>query len=394
VTDDEGLRERFGQALRGRPELIVRSPGRVNLIGEHTDYNDGWVLPAALDMGTDVAARARDDRMLRVVAPRLGAGDLVSLDDLRPTDGPEWTRYVRGSAAMVEAAGHRIPGADLLIDSDLPIGAGLSSSASLELGVAVALLSLVGATWDRDWLARLGQRVENEVVGVRSGIMDQLAVARGVAGHALLIDCRSLSAQPVPVPPQARILILDSAVPRTLAGSAYNDRRAECESALAALRVADPGLRALRDVTPELLAAEKGRLKDVELRRARHVVTENQRVLDATAALRSGEVERFGQLMCSSHASLRDDYEVSGPELDALVEIAVKTGGVYGARLTGAGFGGCAVALVAADRARQAATSITEAYQRTTGRAGTAEICTPSDGTHVRWTESPPSTGK
>ena len=178
---DERLGERFGRAFGGRPELIVRSPGRVNLIGEHTDYNDGWVLPAALDMGTDVAARARDDRMLRVVAPRLDVEDLVPLDDLRPAEGPEWTRYVRGSAALVEESGCELPGADLLIDSDLPIGAGLSSSASLELGVAVALLRLAGVTWDTDRLARLGQRVENEIVGVRSGIMDQLAVAGGVA---------------------------------------------------------------------------------------------------------------------------------------------------------------------------------------------------------------------
>jgi galactokinase len=385
---DEGLRERFGRAFDGRPELIVRSPGRVNLIGEHTDYNDGWVLPAALDMGTDVAARARDDGMLRVVAHRLDVEDLVPLDDLRPAEGPEWTRYVRGSAALVRESGYDLPGADLLIDSDLPIGAGLSSSASLELGVAVTLLRLAGVTWDTDRLALLGQRVENEIVGVRSGIMDQLAVAGGVAGHAVLIDCRSLSVEPVPIPARARILILDSAVPRTLAGSAYNDRRAECESALAALQAAEPGLRALRDVTPELLAAEEARLKDVELRRARHVVSENQRVLDGSVALRAGDVAAFGRLMCSSHASLRDDYEVSVAELDALVEIAVETAGVYGARLTGAGFGGCAVALVAADRAEHAASTITDQYQRATGRAGTAAICIPSQGTHVRWVES------
>jgi galactokinase len=390
---DEGLRERFRRAFDDRPQLIVRSPGRVNLIGEHTDYNDGWVLPAALDLGTDVAARARDDGILWVVAPRLHGEDRVPLDDLRPAEGPEWTRYVRGSAALIMESGCDLPGADLLIDSDLPIGAGLSSSASLELGVAVALLTLAGTSRAAVWLARLGQRVENEIVGVRSGIMDQLAVAGGVAGHAVLIDCRSLSVEPVPIPGRARILILDSAVPRTLAGSAYNDRRAECESALAALRAAQPGLRALRDVTPELLAAAEGRLEDVELRRARHVVTENQRVLDASAVLRAGDVAAFGRLMCSSHASLRDDYEVSGAELDTLVEIAAATGGVYGARLTGAGFGGCAVALAAAEHAQQAARTITDQYQRATGRSGTAAICIPSEGTHVSWVESPGRSG-
>jgi len=377
------LREDFERTFGASPDLVVRSPGRVNLIGEHTDYNDGWVLPAALDVGTDVAARARDDRMLRVVARRLDADDEVPLDDPRPTDGPQWTRYVRGTAALLPA--RELPGADLLVDSDLPIGAGLSSSASLELGAAVALLGLAGVRWDAHRLARLGQRVENEIVGVRSGIMDQLAVAGGVAGHAVLVDCRTLDVRPVPIPARVRILVLDSAVSRTLAGSAYNDRRAECEAALSALRAAEPGLRALRDVTPELLAAQGNRLTDVQRRRARHVVSENQRVLDAADALRAGDVESFGRLMAFSHASLRDDYDVSGPELDTLVDIAAGTGGVFGARLTGAGFGGCAVALVDAEHARKAADEITERYRRATGRAGSATICAPSAGTHVRW---------
>jgi galactokinase len=384
---DEQLRENFAQAFGGRPELIVRSPGRVNLIGEHTDYNDGWVFPVALDMGTDVAARRREERVLRVVAPRLHAEDHVPIDDLRPREGPEWTRYVRGSAAVLRTAGCDIPGANLLIDSDLPIRAGLSSSASLELGVAVALMTLSECAIDRTVLARLGQRVENEIVGVQSGIMDQLAVAGGVAGHALLIDCRTLEVEPVPIPADVRVLVLDTAVPRTLAGSAYNQRRVECESALRALRVVEPDLRALRDVTTDLLAAEQGRLDGVELRRARHVVTENQRVLDSAAALKHGDVSRFGRLMADSHTSLRDDYEVSGPELDTLVNIALETPGVLGARLTGAGFGGCAVALAAGQEARQAAAAIAERYRQATGRMGSASICTPSEGTHIRWME-------
>jgi galactokinase len=386
MTDDQ-LRAEFADAFGGRPELVARSPGRVNLIGEHTDYNDGWVFPAALDMGTDVAVRRRHDRVLRVVAPRMHAMDEVPLDDLRPREGPEWTRYVRGSAALLIETGCELAGADVLIDSDLPIGAGLSSSASLELGVAVALMTLADCAIDRTALARLGQRVENEIVGVQSGIMDQLAVASGVAGHALLIDCRSLDTEPVPIPDDVRLLILDSAVPRTLAGSAYNQRRAECESALRTLQAVEPRLRALRDVTPGLLTAQGWRLGDTQLRRARHVVTENQRVLDSVVALRRGDVDTFGWLMAQSHASLRDDYEVSGPELDTLVDMALGTPGVFGARLTGAGFGGCAVALVSAEHAIDAAAAIAEHYREATGRSGSASVCTPSQGAHVRWNE-------
>ncbi|HEX9371498.1 MAG TPA: galactokinase family protein, partial [Roseiflexaceae bacterium] len=230
------LRDHFARTFGGPPALVVRSPGRVNLIGEHTDHNDGWVFPAALDLGTDVAARRRDDGRLRAVAPRLNAEDTAHIDDLRPRAGPEWTRFVRGVAALLRESGCPIPGADLLIDGDLPLRSGLSSSAALELGVAVALMTLAGCPIDRAALARLGQRVENEIVGVQSGIMDQLAVACGVAGHALLIDCRSFEIAPVPLPASVRVLVLDSAVPRTLAGSAYNQRRAECESALSKLR--------------------------------------------------------------------------------------------------------------------------------------------------------------
>jgi galactokinase len=382
MIDETQLHDEFTRSFGAPPEAIVRSPGRVNLIGEHTDYNDGWVFPAALDMGTSVAVRRRDDGVLRTSAPRMGGFDEARIDDLRPQDGPEWTRYVRGVAALL---GDTCPlsGADMLIDGDLPLGAGLSSSASLELGVAVALMTLAGCPVDRTALARLGQRVENQIVGVQSGIMDQLAVACGVANHALLIDCRSFDVERAPIPASVRILVLDSAAPRTLAGSAYNVRRAECESALRKLRAMQPGLRALRDVSPALLDSAADRLDDVELRRVRHVVGENGRVLTSVAALRVGDVARFGQLMLASHSSLRDDYEVSGPELNALVAAAMDTAGVLGARLTGAGFGGCAVALVEAEKAEAAVQVIAERYQRATGRVGAAYICTPSDGVHA-----------
>jgi galactokinase len=378
------LIQRFTAHYSAPPTLIARSPGRVNLIGEHTDYNDGYVFPAALDMGTLVLARPRSDGQLRTLALRLQAEDEISLADLRPQQGPEWTRYVRGMAAVLREAGCPMAGADLLIDSNLPLGAGLSSSASVEMGVAVALMALGGFDIGRKALARLGQRVENEIVGVQSGIMDQLAVACGVADHALLIDCRTLSAEPVPIPPGVRILVLDTDAPRTLAGSAYNVRRAQCESALAKLRVAKPELVALRDVTSALLIIEGKRLDEVELKRARHVVSENERVLASVAALRAGNVQRFGQLMNESHNSLRDDYEVSGPELDTMVELARATPGVLGARLTGAGFGGCCVALVTAEQASAAAASITERYRAATGRAGKTYVSALSQGAHVR----------
>ncbi|MGY1827954.1 MULTISPECIES: galactokinase [unclassified Blastococcus] len=380
-----GLRAAFARTVGGNPDLVVRSPGRVNLIGEHTDYNDGFVLPAALDRGTVVAARRRADGRLRTTALRMGETDERPLADLRPHEGPGWSRYVAGAAAVLQDEGHDVPGADLVVDSDLPLGAGLSSSASLELGVLVALLALAGEQLPPQRLARLGQRVEHEVIGVRSGIMDQLAIACGAAGSAVLIDCRSLAAETVPVPAGTAILVLDSAVPRTLAGSAYNDRRAECEAAVAALRAIAPGLRALRDVSPALLAEHAHLLDDVQLRRARHVVGENDRVLAGAAALRLGDAAAFGELMGRSHASLRDDYEVSIPELDTLVELAEATPGVLGARLTGAGFGGCAVALADAEQAAGAAAAITAAYRSATGRAGEATVCVASDGARVVW---------
>lgn len=382
--DDSHLPAHFERVFGSPPTLMVRSPGRVNLIGEHTDYNDGWVFPSAISMGTMIAARPRTDNILHTVALRMDAEDTASLDDLQPKSGEEWTRYIRGVAWLLQNEGHRLCGADLLIDSDLPIGSGLSSSASLELGVAAALVTLAGGTLDRPALARLGQRAENEIVGVNSGIMDQLAVACGVFEHALLIDCRSFDVTPVPLPSNVQVVILDSNVPRTLAGSAYNQRRSECESALRKLQEAQPDLNALRDVSSSLLQAEGWRLNDVELRRARHVVTEDERVLEGVEVLRNGDAAAFGQLMLASHNSLRDDYEVSIPELDTLVSIAMQTPGVLGARLTGAGFGGCAVALVSGESATEAAASITEQYRKATGRDGKAYVCIPSAGVEAR----------
>ncbi|MGH8935952.1 MAG: galactokinase [Acidimicrobiia bacterium] len=368
---------RFGD----EPEVVVRSPGRVNLIGEHTDYNEGWVLPVAVDLGTWLAARPRSDGLLSVASLRLEVEDRAHLADLRPTEGPRWTRYVRGMAALLLEAGEPLVGADVLIDGDLPLEAGLSSSASLEMGVAVLLLALAGRPVDRRGLARLGRRVENEVVGVQSGIMDQLAVACGEEGRALLIDCRTLRVEPVPFPPGMALLVIDSGIPRSLDASPYNQRRAECRAALRGLQEAEPRLRALRDATPELLEAHP--LAPLLGRRARHVVGENRRVHQAATALRSGDTAHLGRLMVEAHRSLRDDFEASTPEIDSLVEMAVSKPGVPGARLTGAGFGGSVVALVEEQRAQPAGGEIVESYRRTTGRAGRAYICLPGPGVSV-----------
>lgn len=378
----------FVQHFGTPPDLVVQSPGRVNLIGDHTDYNEGWAFPIAVNLGTLVAAHQRADQRLHSVALRMDqARDEAALTALQPHTASDWSRYVRGVAALLQEQQGTLPGADLLIGGDLPLGAGLSSSASLEMGVAVALLGLAGASLDDRALARLGQRVENEIIGLQSGIMDQITILRGVPDHALLIDCRTLDVTPVPLPTDVRVLVCDSAVPRTLAGSGYNQRRRECEAALDILRTLQPELRALRDVTPALLDAAADRLTATELRRARHVVSENQRVLDSVAALQRGEVATFGQLMVASHQSLRDDYEVSVAPIDTLVAIALDTAGVYGARLTGGGFGGCVVALATAAQAAAAAGSISDRYRAATGHHGNVYICRPSAGTHLLTTE-------
>ena len=341
---------------------VARAPGRVNLIGEHTDYNDGLVLPMAIGLATTVTATPRADTLLRC---RARAFDEVAEWPVGEVpDGPPWARYVAGCAALLG----RPDGAELTVEGDLPLGAGLSSSASLEVGVLLAL----GGDGDRVALARLAQRVEHEVVGVRSGLMDQLAVALGRAGHALLVDCRSLEVDEVPVPEGVRVVVVDSGLPRTLAGSAYNQRRAECEAAAAAL-----GVTSLRD-------ADSWAIEPLLARRVRHVLTENARVLAAAAALRAGDVAEVGRLLLASHASLRDDYEVSSPGLDALVEVLASTPGVHGARLTGAGLGGCAIALADTDAADDVAASAVDRYRARTGHRATAWVTGAAAGAQVR----------
>ena len=350
--------------------LAFRAPGRANLIGEHTDYNDGFVLPVALDLATWVCGRPADGVLRLDSLDRPGSVEV----DLASGAGPEegWGRYVTGVVRALRDAGVAMRGFAGVLASDLPLGGGLSSSAALELAVARAVLAeeLPAAE-----LARICQRAENDYVGMRVGVMDQLASAAGRAGHALLVDCRSLAVRPVPFPSALRVLVLDSAVPRELSDSAYNQRRAQCEEAAAAL-----GVAALRDADTALLERHRDRLDPVVYRRARHVVSEDARVLEAARALEAGAVAELGPLFAAAHRSMAEDYEASTPELDLLVELATATRGVAAARLTGAGFGGCTVNLVEAGRAEQAAAEVLERYRAATGRQGRAWVCSPADG--------------
>ncbi len=360
LFSSEELLARFVQEF-GRPATVIaRAPGRVNLIGEHTDYNDGFVLPAAIERETRIAAAPRGDGQVHLVALDLGRATRFALDDIRPSREEPWSNYVRGVAAGLIAAGYAVVGFDGLMQGNVPIGAGLSSSAAVEMAALQAFSAVGGFTVPADRAARIGQQAEHTYVGTKCGLMDQLASALGRPDHVLLIDCRDLSFRPVPVPASAAILIADTAVRRRLAASAYNERRSQCEAAARAL-----GVAALRDATLEMLAAAD--LPDVVARRARHVIAENERVLATVAALQHGDLHKVGAFMDASHASLRDLYEVSSAELDIMVELLRAQPGCYGARLTGAGFGGCAVALMDAAAVEAAIPAVAEAYRARTG---------------------------
>lgn len=343
-------------------DRVAYAPGRVNLIGEHTDYNDGYVLPIALDRGVRVAYRAREDGRLVAYATAFDDEQSAALDELDAVDRSGWFAYVAGVAWAMRMSQRPVCGADLVIDTDLPIGAGLSSSAALEIAVARMFADLAGSPWNPLDAARLCQRAENAFVGVPCGIMDQVAVAASSAGSALLIDCRSLAADPVPMPPEITVVVMDTGVRRRVASSEYAERRAACERAVAILRSRDAGVHALRDVDSARLAAAAGVLDDVAYRRATHVVNENARVLAAADALRRGDGAAAGRLFDESHESLRTLFEVSGPELDEIVALAREHRACFGARLTGAGFSGCAIALVDARAADAFIDEVGSAY--------------------------------
>lgn len=378
------FQQRFGTAPR-----LFSAPGRVNLIGEHTDYNEGFVLPLAIDRRTYVAAAKRADRRVRVFASDLGEAVEFELGpELRPTAPGRWSNYVRGVAACLEQAGHTLCGADLLIASEVPLGAGLSSSAALEAAVGYALLRLSEQTCNLLDLALILQRAEHEFAGTQCGVMDQYIACLGQAGHALLIDCRTLTHEAVPLDlREARIVVCNSRVKHELAAGEYNTRRAECNEGVRRLAQHLPGIQSLRDVTAEEFDQVAAVLPDAIRRRCNHIITENERVTLAVEALKRGELAFFGKLLYASHESLRHDYEVSCRELDLLVEIAQRAPGVYGARLTGGGFGGCTLNLVAADKVADFIEKIRQEYLAATGLTPECHVCVASDGVKEHQTE-------
>lgn len=373
------IAERF-RAKFGVNPYVYRAPGRVNLIGEHTDYNDGFVMPAAIGFYCWVAVAPRTDRRLFITSeefPELAEVDL-SAGPLRPSKN--WSDYSVGVAVELENAGFHVNGANLLIHGEVPIGAGLSSSAAIEVATALALTEGAGFAIDRIKLAQLCQRAENEFVGMRCGIMDQFVSLHGRANHALVLDCRSLQYELVPIPESVRLVICNTGVKHKLAGGEYNSRREECEEAVRALKKALPEIRALRDVDMKQLEEYRGLLSEIAYKRAKHIISENERVLSGMKALRAGDLDSFGRYMAESHESLRDLFEVSCAELDLMVDLANREAGVYGARMTGGGFGGSTINLVQAANATEFAQNVGKAYQKETGIVPGIYMCLPAEG--------------
>jgi len=375
----------FHEAFGREPAFFVQAPGRVNLLGEHTDYNDGFVLPIAIGRAVRMAVAPSGSPQVRLVSLDLNQRSAFSLAQPMARDpAAPWSDYVRGVAVMLLAAGETLVGFDAVLSGDVPIGAGLSSSAALEVAAARACQAVSRLPLSDVELALVCQRAENEFVGMNCGIMDQFVSLLGRRDSALLIDCRSLEYRLVPLPGDVRVVVLDTGVRRALVTSAYNERRAQCEAGVRLLQRHLPHVQALRDVTPPDLERYAAELPPIVLCRCRHVVLENQRVLDGVAALERGDVAAFGAAMNASHASLRDDYQVSCPELDVLAEAAWEQPGCLGARMTGAGFGGCTVNLVDADAVDAFVPGVQAAYQTRAGRVPTALVCQAGDGAWAR----------
>jgi galactokinase len=363
----------FKTQFGGEPIFLVRAPGRVNLIGEHTDYNDGFVLPMAIDRAAWIALRPRDDRRVQVYSLDYEVMAEFRLDDLRKGKG--WVEYIKGVANELKATGLQIEGWEGVLGGDVPNGAGLSSSAAVEMAAARSFAQVSGFAWEPAHMAQIGQRAENRWVGVNCGIMDQMVSAAAQAGHALFLDCRSLEYEHVPLPGGVAVVVMDTSTRRGLVDSAYNERRAQCEAAAKFF-----GVPALRDVSLEEFHAKSGGLEKTVMRRARHILTENQRVLDAVAAMRAGDVGKLGRLFNESHASLRDDFEVTNTALNQIVEAAQAYPACFGARMTGAGFGGCAVALVEAGKAGDFVPAVEEGYRQRSGLEAQMYVCEASEG--------------
>ncbi len=365
----------FQEHFDDQSPLLFRAPGRVNLIGEHTDYNDGFVLPTAINHQVVIATRRRDDRQVNIFSLDFDQWDRFTLDNLSKSPDQTWSNYVRGVAWSLQEDGHKLTGMDAVIAGDVPIGAGLSSSAATEVVTGYALLQLAGIEVDRVKLALAAQRAENDFVGMRCGIMDQYISCLGQVNHALLIDCRDLGYESVSLSSEVSVIIVDSNVHRGLVDNEYNTRREECEEAARHF-----GVPALRDVDEETFFARADELSPVVRRRARHVITENARTVAAAKALQANDFETVGKLMNASHVSMRDDFEISRRELDVLVKIAQDVDGVYGARLTGAGFGGCIVALATNEATKAVEKAVKAKYPAATGLEASIYICQASEG--------------
>jgi len=371
----EQFRAKFGANPR-----VYRAPGRVNLIGEHTDYNEGYVMPVALGFYCWLAISPRDDQKLVISSDGFSDTAEVELDSPEIHPRKTWSDYPVGVALELKRAGVPLRGANLLIHGEVPMGAGLSSSAAIEVATALALAEQSGHSPDRVQLALLCQKAENEFVGARCGIMDQFISLHGRKNHALLLDCRALDFELVAIPECVRLVICNTMVKHEHASSGYNQRRAECEEAVQRLAKVLPRIRSLRDVTLDQLDLHRGTLSEVLYKRALHVIAENARVLGATEALRAEDLERFGERMAESHSSLRDLYEVSCVELDLMVDQANRQEGVYGARMTGGGFGGSTINLVKSCFADAFAENMARGYEKETGIVPQIYICAPAEG--------------
>ncbi len=384
-TRNAELATAFAAHFGAQPAAIAVGPGRVNLIGEHTDYNDGFVLPVALRRDVRIAFRQRSDRRVRFLSVEYGGECEFVLDDMSFNKDVLWANYVQGMAWSLEEQGLHLCGLDGAISGNVPRASGLSSSAAIEIATALAFMAAANQSdaLDGTQIAKAAQRAENAFVGVNCGIMDQFISMLGRENHALLIDCRSLHYELVPMPENAALVIGNTRASRSLAGSAYNQRRQECEQGVALLKQALPNITALRDVTSAQLEAHRALLPTIIHQRCHHIVHENERVLQAVSAFKSGDLDEVGWLMNASHESLRDDYEVSSPALDAMVEAMRSVPGCFGARLTGAGFGGCAVALVQPGQEQAVAAAIFDRYPKATNIWPEVYMTKAADGARV-----------
>jgi len=378
------IAETFQQMFGSPPEVVVRAPGRVNLIGEHTDYNDGFVLPAAIDRAITYAGCRRADRRVRVYSDDFKATVEFDLDDIQKANENTWSNFLRGVSKFLEADGHRLTGADIALGGNVPLAAGLSSSAAVEVGATAFWNNLLGLGLDPVYAVKLSRRTENDFVGVPCGIMDQFISALGRRDHALFLDCRDLTYRHVPLRADVKIVVCNSGIKRALAQSEYGVRLKQCRQAVAMIAaVTGRTVKSLRDVQPSDIDAARGKMDNLLWRRAHHVVSENRRTIEAVKVLQGGDLERFGELMNQSHESLRFDYEVSSKELDTLVDLARRQPGVLGARMTGAGFGGCTVNLVRADAAEDFAQAVAKSYEKALGLKPEIYVCRASDGAFV-----------